>query len=232
MCAFDDPWEWELVDVGAMCESHSLFIEDEYTSMWRPEYDHDGDEIRSYNCDEIQKKIDTLSVFEIRKHCPFIPRTFAATFNCPQQKKKWDTYLFVTRAGAVRTNLVETVWHSMLKFRKKDSNIGGDRYCMLTNLAAAYFNQPYIQQWKPDYCMQARFAELLGVPVPEHTRERWDAMNAKRMKDLIQRHTEKHRIKVAKQKREGGDNEKRQMLGMQRSTRRATRVATTSETQS
>ena len=65
-CAFDDPWEWELVDVGAMCESHSLFIEDEYTSMWRPEYDHDGDEIRSYNCDEIQKKIDTLSVVEIR----------------------------------------------------------------------------------------------------------------------------------------------------------------------
>ena len=29
----------------------------------------------------------------------------------------------------MRTNLVETVWHSFLKFRKKDSNIGGYWYC-------------------------------------------------------------------------------------------------------
>ena len=70
-----------------MCKSHSLFMEDEHTSIWQPKCDNDSHWVWYCNCDEIQKKIDIISVVEFRKHCPFIPRTFAATFDCPQQKE-------------------------------------------------------------------------------------------------------------------------------------------------
>ena len=68
-----------------------------------------------------------------------------------------DAGMFCTKQGALRTNGVETLWKSALKFRNKDSNIGGDKFVMLSNLAAWYFNQPLIMQWDPDYCVQARF---------------------------------------------------------------------------
>ena len=48
MCAFDDPWEWELVDVEAICESHSLFMEDEHTSIWQPKCDNDAIDARQF----------------------------------------------------------------------------------------------------------------------------------------------------------------------------------------
>ena len=202
--------EWEVITVVSKCENHGLFLEDEYTKKWVVHYDHDGVSVGE-DYQSIECKLREFTVSEIRKHCPFIPREFAATFDCSDMRAEWLEYLdnnilcdakmFCTSAGAVRTNLVETVWHSFLKFRKKDSNIGGDKYCMLTNLAAAYFNQPYVQQWNPDYCMQARFAQLLRVPVPEETKMQWDEQNNKRMKDSIRRRTEKHKIKVAIQKK-------------------------------
>jgi hypothetical protein len=68
---------------------------------------------------------------------------------------------------------------------------------MLSNLAASYFNQPLIMQWDPDYCAQARFCELLGVPVPPASRAAWGKSNAKRMESTIKRRTEVHKVKVA-----------------------------------
>ena len=136
-------------------------------------------------------------------------------FDCPDQKEAMFKYMeehllcdvdqFITDVGGVRTNLVETVWKSFLKFRTKDKNLGGDRYCMVSNVAGASFNQPLIMQNTKysDYCYQARFCELVHIPVAAHVRRKWDDMNQDRMKQSIKRRTEAYRIKHAlgKQKR-------------------------------
>lgn len=103
--------------------------------------------------------------------------------------------------GALRTNGVETIWRNSLKFRNKDGNIGGDRGVMLSNLATAHFNQIHIMQWDPGYCAQARLCELLGFQAPQHSLEAWRKANSQRMESSIRRHTEQHKIKVAKQKK-------------------------------
>jgi len=151
------------------------------------------------------------------RHCPFmdaeVEREGACRFDCRYQRDQWlkycednlicDVDMFCTPQGAVRTNLVESVWHSWLKFRKKDSNIGGDRYVMLSNLACAFYNQPYIMQWEPGYCARSRLAEILGVPVNPLTKAAWTDSNKLRMKTSAVRRTDEHHKKanIVKQRR-------------------------------
>jgi len=197
--------DWLLLDVVSQCDSHGLFLKDEFTELWV------NTKFKITDKGTITDTRLSQNELEVIKHCPFMPRTFAHRFDCPQMKEDWDEYMktnllcdaemFCTPAGAVRTNLVETVWKSFLKFRNKDSNIQGDRYVMVTNIAGAFFNQPYIMQWDSEYCVQARLAELIGVPVPAFTRAKWDRANMKRMDTSIRRHTEKHKKLVAVQKK-------------------------------
>lgn len=152
----------------------------------------------------------TGPVEQQRLHCPFMPVAHTHVFDCPEQLAKWLAYLeknlladvdqFCTPVGAVRTNQVETVWKAFLKFRNKDSNIAGDMYVFSTNLAACYFNQQYISQHRPGYCVRSRFAEILGVPVPEATRLAWAKSNQQRERDSVRRHKDEHKVKVNTQK--------------------------------
>ena len=110
--------DWEVWTVESKCEYHGLFIEDEFTLKWIAAFDDEGDCIGE-DQESIQWKLASMSVSDIRKHCPYIPRQFAAVFDCPTMKAEWLEYLknnilcdaemFCTPAGAVRTNLVETV---------------------------------------------------------------------------------------------------------------------------
>ena len=73
-------------------------------------------------------------------------------------------------------------------------------YVFSTNLAACYFNQQYISQHRPGYCVRSRFAEILGVPVPEATRLAWAKSNQQRERDSVRRHKDEHKVKVNTQK--------------------------------
>ena len=129
--------------------------------------------------------------------------------DCPHQRAQLEEYLngfllcdidqFITPCGGVRTNLVETVWKSFLKFRTKDTNIGGDQYRMISNIACASFNQPLIMQHAGyhDYCYQQRVCDLLNVPVPQATKRKWNHANQARMCQSKKRRTAEYRIKQA-----------------------------------
>ena len=197
-CSVEGGLEWVLVDRPiSQCLHHPLYFEDDDTAKLVG---------MSFDDPSTDRRLTS-------KHCPFIPRQFGQIFDCPQQKADWDAYMqsniicdaaqFCTAVGAVRTNKVETVWKSLLKVRTKDSNIAGDKYVCLSNIGCCLFNQPYIMQFagSEDYCCQARFAELLGMEVPDVCRAAWDKSNKKRLKDSIRRHTKEHRVKTAKQKK-------------------------------
>jgi hypothetical protein len=130
-------------------------------------------------------------------------------FDCPQMYTDLMKYIkdnltcdkdmFITEVGAVRTNLVETVWKAGLKFRSKESNINGDRYIALSNIAHAYFNQPFLMDTYPDYCVQMELARLLGVTVSKEAEAAWRAQNAVRHKQHCIRKTPEYHRKVAVQ---------------------------------
>ena len=175
--------------------------------LHHPLYFEDGDTSKL-----VGMSVDDLATDKrlTSKHCPFIPRQFGQIFDCPQQKADWDAYMQANISAqlwvqyTLRTNKIETVWKSLLKVRTKDSNIAGDKYVCLSNIGCYLFNQPYIMQFAgtEDYCCPARFAELLGMEVPDVCRAVWDKSNKKkRLKHSIRRHTKEHRVKTAKQKK-------------------------------
>jgi hypothetical protein len=137
------------------------------------------------------------------------------------QKKLWEKYmgdniycdaeLFCTEYGALRTNIVACVWRSFLKVRNKESNIGGDKYVMTSNVAMSLYNQPCIMQRKPDYCVQAEYCRLLGIPVPSASLEKWQKANKLRESQSKKNQTEAEKIKRAvwkKTKRERQEEER------------------------
>jgi hypothetical protein len=134
-------------------------------------------------------------------------------FDCPKMHEDLKSYMasnltcdvdeFVTDVGGCRTNMVETLWKSSLKFRSKDTNIGGDEFKKLSNLAIAHFNQAMIQQHADyeDYSFQMRFCEILNIPVPAQTEREWRNQNASRSKQSATRRCADYRIKQARFKR-------------------------------
>ena len=84
--------DWEVWTVESKCEYHGLFIEDEFTLKWIGGIDDEGDNIGE-DQESIQWKLASMSVSDIRKHCPYIPRQFAAVFDCPTMKAEWLEYL-------------------------------------------------------------------------------------------------------------------------------------------
>ena len=205
---------WVALDITAQCD-HDLFIKTKDSRAWvSQEFNHKTHKVGGNSKDATytitDDRMTKLGKTEQRKHCPYMPRAFARTFDCPDQRKKWLAYLdekimcdadmFCTPEGAVRTNQVETIWKHALKFRTKDCNIRGDKYRMLGWLAAAHFNRLYIMQWRPSYCAQARFAELLGLRVPESSRQKWQAANEAAVRQSVARHKEEYKQKRGTQR--------------------------------
>lgn len=182
-----DSGDWHLLDVHGACHAHELMHFQNIPS----------DPVRIPR--------------NIKLSCMRVTNPTHASFDCRHQYEELLKYMdahllcdvdeFITDVGGVRTNLVETLWKSSLKFRTKDSNMGGDQYKMCSNVAVASFNQPLLQQHRPEYCFQLRFAEFLGVPVPPQTEQAWRDANAIRMKQSVDRRTGAYRIKQATGKR-------------------------------